>query len=336
MGWFSKFLKCEIPCKFPSEFSCEWKCCVQNSNEKINRDRFWSSVREMKETNYAYPPSQVLMFEKVIHLNTAEKTKLTIGVDPENKFSIAARLEYKHLMLRLNRQDLNSLLSFLNDYEKYFLHTFSIKETALKYNIYMREIHARIFEIGVHGFVITVDENSLRTLCRMTSYIQRLISSLETRAEDCEKTFFTLLNHFYCGKTVQEAMNLSETDYVRAFFDEIIHFHCDCLDITFCLEIALHFEKLFAECVPIFINILLLNESVRLQTFTSKEWPHPKEYIDVGKMAKSGLFYNGSSDTVQCKKFENTLNVSDVGYPNELPKLLSVLSTIDEGFDEVD
>lgn len=363
MGWLSKLLKCEIP--------CEWLCCVQNANVEINRDRFWCSVREMKETNYAYQPSQVLMFEKVFHLNPAEQTKLTIGVDPENEFAVAARLEYEHSVLRLNHKDLNSLLSFLDDYENYFSNTFSIKQTAIQYNLYLREIHARIFEIGVHGFTIDIDENSLKTLCRMKSHIQRSILSLEMIAKDCEKTLFTLLNHFYYGKTVQESMSLSEINYcIQAFFNEIIHFHCDCLDITFVLEFALHFEKLFAECVPIFVNILLLNESVRLQTYTSKYWPHAKEYIDVGKMAKSGLFYNGSTDSVQCifcdlvlhkwkpkddpiidhyrfkptcrflKNFANTLNVSDVGNPHELPELLSILSNIrkqdDVGIDEVD
>lgn len=207
-------------------------------------------------------------------------------------------------------------------------------------------------------------------LCRMRLHIERLTSTLEQESKKCEILYFKLLSHFYYGKTVEEACNLVETNYKQGFFEEVISFHCDCLDKSFIMEIALHFEQWFSKCVPYFIDTVMLHESERLRTYLSDEWPHDREIFSVGKLAKSGLYYIGTSDNVKCalcdlilhrwepdddpifdhfkykprcpllRNHETSMNVSDVGKQSDLQELMSVLKSETEeeedGFDEVD
>lgn len=362
MSWLKNILK--------SEYECQWQCCLSSANTKINRMEFWNSVHRMKECDYTFRPTKTFIFEKIIHLNNDDdhQSTLSIGLDPQNEFCVAGclKVEKSSSVLMMNSKQLKNILDFLKDNESNILQTIPIKNTYEKYGLMLKQKHVRILELCMHGWSINIDEDSLKRMCRMRLHIQRIIPSFETQSENCEILFFKLLSHFYFGKTVQEASDLVEIDYKQDFFEEIISFHCDCLDKQFIMEIALHFEQWFVQCLDLFIDGMMLYESQRLQTYSSADWPHDEETISTEKLAKSGLFYVGTSDNVQCafcglilhkwkpsddpildhfkykpkckflKNHERSLNVSDVGKPSELGKLLSALNYEGESCDEVD
>lgn len=346
--------------------SCDRTCCSQIS---INRDHFWKILDEMANMYYTCP-SDSFIYEKVIRLNVEKNNRSTfsIGLDPENKFEIGGRLEVMKsgVILRMNYNQLTSSMKLLKDYEHRSSRILSIEKIAAEYNFMIRKTQACILEINMNGYCIHIDEESLTAMCRLRTYIQGFISSLKTLRMNCEETFFKLLNHFIYGKTFREACDLAETEYKRMFFDEVVTFHCDCLDKMFVVEIATHFEKWFAKCVQPFLNTFLLNESVRLQTFSSTEWPHDDAIIDAKQMAKCGLFFIGTSDETQCVfcklilhgweagddpvedhfKYkpscqfllspEKSLNVSDVGCDRRSWSKLSSVWKTSRSFDEVD
>lgn len=267
-----------------------------------------------------------------------------------------------------NPDRLKSLLEFLNDYESQILQTLTVSyATGAKYNLHIQQIQARKLEFSMNGMTICIDEDSLKTMCRMRSYIQSIISSIEMIGKKCETSFFDLMNHICYGKEVTETCDLIETEYTQQFFNQLINFHCTCLDASFIIEIAMHFEKWFIRCVPHFIDTIMLCESSRLQIFTSRGWPYERSYIDIEKLARNGFYYIGLSDNTQCAfcnlslhrwqsednpvsdhykynpscpflmDHENSLNVSDLNKPSELTLMMSVLDKSSvPSFDEVD
>lgn len=367
MSWLYNFLKCEIPCK--------WECCAESVNTKINRDHFWNLMHKMKGANYTFKPSNVFIFEKIIHLNDNHRhrlrTNFSIGLNPENEFIVSARLQTRRsgdAILIMDREQLNHFMEFLNDHEKDILLEWPEGNLDSKYNLSLHQIRGRILEICIHGRSIFIDDDSLKSLCRNRLHIQRVISSLDQQSKKNEILFFKLLSHYCYAKTVTEANDLTETGFIRYFFEELINFHCECLDKTFIMEITFHFEQWFAACVKYFISTLMLNESARLHTFLSGEWPHSGDYININHLAKSGFYYLGSSDKVQCafcnlilhrweaddnavlehckykptcpflRNHAATMNVSDIGKRSDLLDLLSVLTVAkhQRGIDEVD
>lgn len=366
MGWLCNLINCDIPCK--------WECCSTTTSviNNLNRDYFWKSLQSMKKRTYTFQPSNAFVYEKIIYLNNERNVRsiFSIGLDPENEFAVAGLLEIKKTgdTLSLNHKQLNGLLEFLNDYEKLILRSLPVSNTQTKYGLSIHQSQARIYEIYIRGWSINIDEDSLKTLCRMREHIRRLILSLEKMSKNCEVLFLKMLSHFYYGKTVTEAFDLAQINYRQQFFEELIDFHCNCLDKMFIMEIATKFDSWFGICVRYFIATLMLNESARLQTFSSKDWPYGKEYIAVESLAKSGLYYTGSLDNSACafcglilhewesddnpvrdhykykpncpflQNHEETPNVCDVGKQNELVELLSILNKEKEtrGVDEVD
>lgn len=139
-------------------------------------------------------------------------------------------------MMMLNCKQLKSFLEFLRDYESHILQTLPIKDINAKYKLMLSQTQARIYELYSTEWSLNIDEDSLKILCRMRLYIERLTSTLEQESKKCEILYFKLLSHFYYGKTVEEACNLVETNYKQGFFEEVISFHCDCLDKSFIMH----------------------------------------------------------------------------------------------------
>lgn len=364
MNWLTNLLKCDSPRKSD--------CYITSTNKTVDRDSFWTRIREMKKRDYTFDPTEVLLFERIIYLNSEKNvgSTLSIGIDPENEFAIAGRLEIKNSgsILMLKHKHLKGLLEFLNDYEDHILKTLPVTHTTgVKYNLHIQQIQARKLELNMNGMAICIDEDSLKTLCHMRSYIQRIISYTEMTCKKCETSFFDLMNHFYYGKAVKETCDLIETKYTQYFFEELINFHYECLDVSFIMEIAMHFEKWFIRCVPHYIDTIMLSESSRLQTYSTNDWPHEAASIDIEKLARSGLYYIGVSDYTQCAfcnlvlhqwqtndnpvldhfkykptcsfltHHENTRNKSDVSKPSELTLMMSVLDKLSvPSYDEVD
>lgn len=281
--------------------SCEWDCCKSSMHTEINRDSFWNCLQQMKEREIFFRPSNRFICEKIIYLdnNRNDRSFLVIGFDPENKFDVCIRLEMYKTSSVMNSEQSKNFLEFLNEHESYIFQTSPFNEISSKFKLLLRQHKQRVFKLCMDGFSIKIDEEKLKMLCRQKSHIQRYITLLENEKEKYVSLFFKLMGHFYYGQTVKEVCELSTTDYKQYFFEELINFHCECLDKTFIMEMASNFENWFGKCMPYFIMTLMLNEKARLQSFSSV-WPHEKEYVSTQQIAKSGLFYTGITDNVLC------------------------------------
>lgn len=347
------------------DHSCEWDCCNSSVYTELNRDNFWNCLQQMKERDVSFRSLNRFICEKIIYLNDNknDRSLAVIGLNPENKFEVCIRLEMHKTSSIINFKQSKDFLKFLNENESYILQKSPFNENALKYRIWLRQHKQRVFQLRMDGFSTKIDDDSLKMLCLRKSHIQRYITLLESEREKYVSLFFKMMGHFYHGKTVKEVCELSTTDYTQYFFEELINFHCECLDKTFIMEIASNFGDWFSKCILHFIMTLMLNEKARLESFSS-EWPHENNYVSTKQLANCGLFYTGISDNVLCvfcglvlHKWEagdnpilehykykpccrlltnpqSTLNVSyDDG--KEMEDLLSMLSE-ERGVDEVD
>lgn len=344
------------------------ECCTGGQFRTLNTDYFWNLVQETKENDGFCKPSNRLMFEKTFYLNNDHNVRsiLSIGYDPENKFAVAARLEMKKTgtVLMMDVQHIESLLKYLKKYENNILSATPIIKCNSEYKFSLHLHRSRILEMCMRGWSINIDEESLKILCRMRSYIEYSLDLYQKERGGYECVFFKVLIHFHYGKKFEEACQIAETDYKYNFFNSLINYHQFCLDGKFLLEFVTNFSDWFATFVRCFAKTLMLNEDARLRSF-SLGWPHPRELVSIEKMAKTGLYFTGSLDNAACAfcglilfKWKlgddplldhdrykpncpllinplNTQNFPDGNY-KELRKMLSILSKKNQNFDEVD
>lgn len=72
---------------------------------------------------------------------------------------------------------------------------------------------------------------------------------------------------------------------------------CDCFSPLFLIETKLHFERMITFWVAKYYETQLLSEAVRLETFKTK-WTN--QFVTASSLAKTGFFYVGPTDHVQC------------------------------------
>lgn len=299
----SRFMEFAMCCKN----ECAWKCCGTNENNTINVKKFGHNIcSQSKSFNPMY-----LIGERNFYLNAKNEMKLKIGASPQHFFEVFARFEspMKNSVL-LKSDELQSLLTFLT---KHFNvddtwnppHEFNKHQLVtpdMKYVIELKPAELRTFSLRIGRKYLTIDEESLNSLLQKKSFIENYISVLETKRRSHESMLFNLASHFcYENKTYKEATDFSHSKYyVHHFFDEIINFHCDCIEKSFVIEIGSNMLEWFSKCVSLFVKTLMLNEVDRLKSFSSTDWPHDKKYINVKNLAKSGLYYRGERDVVAC------------------------------------
>lgn len=290
---------------------CDWNCCVSHAHLDVNRKYFWSCMNEMKQNDKSYVSSNRLIYEHPIDLNTNDKSirsAFCIGLDPENKFQVAARIHVHGTgeCLSLDSKEFRGLMDFL-EFEKQsiFVDTKLKNSTATQVKRYKIQICStdapNKYELVAHNDRIHIDLLSLKRLCEVRDYIDRLKQALEQKSDKYETEFFKLMSHFYYGKTINDAC--IDCDCIRKrerFLRKIVNFHCDCLDKAFVLEIALNWEIWFGLCIPYFIKTLMLNEFYRWQTFASSNWPHESKKFCTRTMSKSGFYYSGTMDNTIC------------------------------------
>lgn len=301
--------------KHDFNYPCMWKCCMEQKHLKINRKYFWMCVREMKECDTSYCASNRLIYEKSIDLNTGDdddksiRSTLCIGLEPENKFEVAARIHSYDTgeCLMLDSKEFRGLLDFLECEKQSIVGDIQLKNStatqAKRYKIQIRSSEAQNkYMLIVRNQSIPIDTVSLKRLCDIRDYIQRLKHMLEEKSNKSETAFFKLMSHFYYDKTVNETCVECECAQKREnYLRKIINFHCDCLDKAFVLEIALNCEIWFGLCVPYFIKTLMLNEFERWETFgSSPNWPQQSNKICTRVMSKSGFYYTGTMDNTIC------------------------------------
>lgn len=303
---------------------CLWKCCMEQNHLKINRKYFWMCMNEMKQCDSSYCTTNRLMYEQSIDLNSKDgngdddksiRSVFCFGLDPENRFQVAARIDIHTTgeCLMLNAREFRGLLNVL-EFEKQSIFGGSIRQlkrkkksaaaqNKMRNNIQICSTGAQNkYVIVAHNHSIHIDAEALKRLCIVRHYIERLKHVLEQKSNKCETAFFKLMGHFYYDRTAQEACIACECAEERQkFLQKIINFHCDCLERSFVLEIALNYEIWFGLCIPYFIKTLMLNESERWLTFGSPAiWPHENNKIDTRTLSKSGFYYTGTMDSTIC------------------------------------
>lgn len=280
---------------------CAWKCC-QTKKGDINVRKFSQNIHRLINFDNLSP----LICESSVYLNENEQTILKIGYNPLHFFEIITRMESKtkHSTI-LTSTELNELLEFLSnnfDENNTWRLLYTNIRPGMKFVIDLKATEPRSFSLHIGRKYLAVDEETLYALLRKKSYIKNYILLLEQRRKSYESMLFNLFNHFcYDGKSLKFATDLACSKYyVNNFFDEIINFHCDCINKNFAIDIGANFSEWFSKCVPIFIKTTMLNETDRLESFSSSDWPHNKKYINVKKLAKSGLYFTGEKDVVSC------------------------------------
>lgn len=294
MSRFIEFASC---CKN----QCAWKCCASENN-KINVQKFGHNVRTQLNVYDSVP----LISERSVYLDESNTTILKIGCSPQFFFEVIARMEFKTKnSVKLTSDELADFMTFLS--ENFDANnTWKIKNdkqtSPMKFVIDMKQTEPRAFSVRIGRKYLTIDENVMKEMLRKKSYIEHYISSLKEMKKSYGLMLFNLASHF-CNekKSLVYATSLARSKfYVHHFFDEIIDCHADCVDKAFVIEVGSNFAKWFSKCVPIFIETKMYNEADRIETFLCREWPHEKKYINVKKLAKSGLYYTGERDVVAC------------------------------------
>lgn len=293
---------------------CMWKCCTEQTHLHINRKYFWMCMGEMQQRDKSYCPVNRLVYERSFDLNngdddTSTRSAFHIGLDPENRFQVAARIHMHSTgeCLRLDAYEFRGLLNILEFEKESILAGAPLKNsTATQVKRYKVQICSsnveNTYTIVADNHIIQIDSFSLKRLCYMCDYIGRIKHSMEQKSDKCETEFFKLMSHFYYGRTVNEACIECECAEKReSYLRKIINYHCDCLDKAFVLEIALNCAMWFGLCIPYFLKTLMLNEFQRWQTFkSSPNWPRDSNKICGRTMAKSGFFYSGTMDNAIC------------------------------------
>lgn len=372
MSTLCKKLLCSCPLSKRDEAYVQWKNFTC-SYKKFKSAHFWAYLNEAKRSNFEYKSSNKLINEKSIDLNdeiSLDQTVLYIGLKPENKFEICARLEDKNssYYFMLNVNELKTLLKFC--FETTNQEQTSIKSSARNSNISERFIirvndsdNVEIIS-NTTGRRILLKEAAINKLVHVNDYILCVIFFLEKYILHYENLYIKLLENFCIDKTIDAACDSTNNTSIRIFFTRYVSIKCGCTDENFTLEIATKFESWFGLCVRVYLKTLMLTESERLATFRLK-WPHGWHYVSTEEMAKCGLYFTGTNDNVKCAfcnvkihqwqfgdipikehfkfspkcpflyDFRKTSNICDVGTIGEIDKLIKRLPK-ERGIDEVD
>lgn len=280
------------------------KCCRISENNEANLNNFCHNVRT--QINIHDSP---LIDERSVCLNEKNQTTLKIGCDPLLTFTVAARIESKaesktRISVKLTTDELTDIMAFLSnsfDVNNTWRLQCETPSSDTKFFVDLKQTEPRTFGLRIGRKYLTIDEDTLNAMLQKKTYIEHYISLLEKKQKSYELMLFNLVNHFCYLKSLTFATDLTRSKYyVQNYFDEILNFHGDCIEKTFAIEIGANCAKWFSKCVPIFIKTMMLNEAHRLESFSSREWPHDKKYINVKKFAKSGLYFTGERDVVGC------------------------------------
>lgn len=190
-------------------------------------------MNDMKRNNQSCCATRRLIYEKSIDLNDNKcvRSVLCIGLDPENQFQVAARIQVHNTgeMLTLDSREFRGLLQFLEFEKTNIFNGFKLKNSSTSIKRYkikiclVDEAKENKYAVVAHDHTIHIDGTSLKRLCSIRNYIQRLKQILEQQSNKSETEFLKLMNHFYYNKTVREARIECECIEKRTNFLEKNH-----------------------------------------------------------------------------------------------------------------
>lgn len=277
---------------------CPWKCCEISKNSNVNSTVFWNNLKRLQWKS----KNGVFFNEKKFTLS--DECALIIGTNPEDQFEVIARLEIPWNNCIILRSE--EVLNFINSVEEEFqpnelYPTYDEGHTNINRakHIQIIALEQKLYKIKVGAKQLKLDEKILFALSQKASMIKSFTKILDLNRKKYESYLLKLLHHFCYNKSHNESVNLSNTIYIHHFFEECNIFHCDCIDKSFIIELAVNFTDWFIHCIPSFVKTIMISESIRLETF-SDCWPHENTFIDINTMSKTGLYYTGMLDCVEC------------------------------------
>lgn len=275
------------------------KCCGASKYYNINVEDFKQNV--LKRINVYN--SLRLIAEHSVYLNDKNQTILKIGLSPQHFFQVVARMETNTMnSVILTGDELTKVMKFLSN--NFVPDSAGITPAHEKHisGIVFKQIKPRTFALHIGQKYLTLDEDTLNAILWKRLYIEQYVSTLEETRKPYETMLIDMVTHFYYHKKLMKfATEFSQSKHqVYRFFEEIIILHGDCIEASFAIEIGSNFPQWFTKCIPIFIKTMMLNETERLETFSSNLWPHDKKYINVKALAQTGLYFTGESDVAAC------------------------------------
>lgn len=326
--------------------------------------RFWR-----KENMLSSRPARLLK-AKTVYLNDDKnvQSSFTIGINPTKISEARAIIENRKKgdILKLDIWETQDFCEFFEKYE-------DCEDTFLQKIDSDGEMNFRLFSVrksGPHtyhfnfnGRTIDIDDATMIALYRVKTQISWCVTSyMIWEIDEFQNQFFKFMQYFCKGWITQKYPQFIER-ISPAFFDYMTFENIDGINDSFIAEISTNFRDWFLKCVPLYMETLLLKESVRLSTF-SFGWPHKEDFICIKELCQAGLYYTAKSDQVACVycdillheweagdipmvehykfsprclflvNWKRTRNNPDIYGVEPLEKILSTLP--ERGYDEVD
>lgn len=157
---------------------CKWKCCMEQKHMKINRKYFWACLNEIKQGDDSSRfDKQQLIYENSIDLNVDKSVRsvLCIGLDPKNKFQVAARIQLHNTgqFLILNSNELKGMLESVESERINILDAVQMRKSATaRHKVKISSVEPQKYAVVAHNHTIHLDIASLQRLCALREYIQ--------------------------------------------------------------------------------------------------------------------------------------------------------------------
>lgn len=308
---------------------CTWNRCPRDQKSLIDFNYFWSKVCYDECGFHPVKKSlcdqiQQMYFTKNFVVRAGEnKYMLTIGIDPVEKFEILVRLEHdgSGVYVDMNTMELQQLFTLLKRESRadIIYPTSDAVKNITASTITLTSYQYNTYKLCVKGGKILLSWDGISKLLEIENYIRTILKNYEIRAVACANTVFKFLKlccerlhgknenrkfNYFNEKFVKNAMMLKinvsamvEDINLSSIFEELLCAPCDCLSTSIIVETKIHFENLMKRWIAAYYETRLLSESIRAETFKSK-WP--QNGIDPKSLAKTGFFYIGPLDRVQC------------------------------------
>lgn len=310
---------------------CLWNQHETEDQQSINFNYFWLKVCEdvcghrAPQKDLAQQICRMYSSKSLILTVDENNYVFTIGIVPQQKFEVLIRLELENagIYLEMNSDETNQLFMLLHQtFCVNVLHPSTLAATAITSLHNIEKINVRLFNHNMYKLCVNdkhifISTNGLLKLMENEKCIKTLMKSYESKTTWYQNSVFKLLN--LCCKHLQNSNDidtrncenndnstvtlthnnrgLAKNINLSEILNDLMCSPCDCLPTTFIIETKVHFQHLISLWIGAYYESQLMSESARIDTF-KKKWPH--KFINVQTLAKSGFFYVGPFDRVQC------------------------------------
>lgn len=297
------------------ECQCEWNQKVQNHSVSIEQIsfNFWSQYEKFCIQNGVQQEQEELLdsfiFYNMKSICLGNKFNPTymlhMGLDPKRKFEFFCRIESKRSMKSIVL-NVKQLTKTLNDLKEITDCNISYPSASLA-NVSLSSVRVlsrmeQMFDIRTNTNSMLIDEKSALQLVRLEPFINKILEYSMNIQKECKVALIDILHVF--ANTKKNSFELCSVRNLREFLVKSLNLNCACLPHrNFIAEMGIQWMDWICECVPIFLNISMLDESTRLNTFQQKSFKRLHSEINycTFSAAKYGLYFNNdSTDSLRC------------------------------------